>query len=230
MTTASDHRRDVRYGAIAGLGAAGAIAAVVILALSVGFPEPGDPPEVTVTYLREHRDLYLSMGLLDIVALSLLVPFAGALRASLGLRGPLGATMLATGTSYAAFILVADGALAAAARRAEGPDPEPTVAVLRELGLLLAHVVARPALSLFLVTAAVGIVRTRRLPTYLAVAALALAVSNVVLLAGVFVERGPFAPGSLASETVVGAFFAWVGTASVILLRTPPRIAPYAQA
>lgn len=220
MTTESDHRRDVRYGAIAGLGAAGAIAAVGVLALSVGFPKPGDPPEVTVTYLREHRDLYLSMGLLDIVALFLLVPFARALRTSLGLRGPLGATMLASGISYAAFILVADGALGAAARRAEGPDPEPTVAVLRESGLLLAHVVARPALSLFLVSAAVGIMRTRRLPRHLAIAALALASSNLVLLGGVFVERGPFAPGGLASEAVFGTFFAWVGTASVILLRT----------
>jgi hypothetical protein len=215
------------------LGGVAGILFVVLAAVALALP--GSPPKADEvgeigTFLADKRDEILASNYVLGVAFVFYLLFVGALRSRLaatdrdGLRS--GSTMLAGAATTTAMILAGAAVLSGAVFQVGAAGDVNLNHALYDVSSDL-FVASGFGLAAFFVGAAVAIASSGALPSWLAPAALAVALLNLVAPVAFFADSGFFAIGGAYGFIVPIASLLWVLVVSVVMVRGP---APAGQA
>jgi hypothetical protein len=219
-----------RYERLAGVGGLVSVVLLVVQAALLVFGTTGETESTQqlVSYLRENRTLFLAATVLEGLGLSFVLWFLSGL--VLVLRGhdgesrALALLVLSAGIVFVLLILIEDAAFVAAAYGVEDSGSALAVNVLWDFGRIVAGVYGRFPVAVLLFASAAAILRTRRLPSWLAWLACLAGATNLSLVGGVFVDSGIYAPAN-ELEHVIGVipYEAWILFTSIAMIRGSVR-------
>jgi hypothetical protein len=198
---------------------------VVIGVISVflpGTPPKADEVSKITSYFTDKRGSILAANYLTCVAFVFFLLFVSALRTHLGAVDPTGlragSALLAGGVAAAGLIFAATGVLNGAVFQIASAGDANLNHALYDVANDIFLTTGFP-FAVFFVGAAVAVRVTGALPNWLAPAALALALLNLVVGVGFFAKSGFFAIGGAYGFIVPVATLLWILAASVVMLR-----------